>query len=124
MRQIRIVISKLLLRKSSKYVNQRNKRQSFVARLLLTSRREILLLGSVLRLVVKKITYSFIQDFKLGHLILEKRAKNILNIIYWDKHIITESKKIETKSKSYRCRYLLTALGLSSSTFRLCQQQL
>jgi hypothetical protein len=24
----------------------------------------------------------------------------------------------------YRCRYLLTALGLLSSTFRLCQQQL
>jgi hypothetical protein len=50
--------------------------------------------------------------------------KKWLRSNFFDRNILKTLMSLMTYLSRYRCRYLLTALGFLSSTFRLCQQQL
>jgi hypothetical protein len=50
--------------------------------------------------------------------------KNGFEVIFFDRNILKTLMSLMTYVSRYRCRYLLTALGLLSSTFRSCQQLL
>jgi hypothetical protein len=50
--------------------------------------------------------------------------KKWLRSNFFDRNILKTLMSLMTYLSRYRCRYLLTALGLLSSTFRLCQQLL